>query len=272
LNEDHPFRHYKLKHRLIALISMYLFDRATYKVRHGMLKGMRRKGGLGWVPELFCPNGETPEYSFWRDLNLSGMTVYDIGAFHGLLTLYFASRARRVVCFEPNSNNRKRLLENLALNGIQNAEVRNVGVGSRRERLTMRSDPLMPGGASVDRTIRVPTAEKRVVEEVSIVALDEEIANGSLPTPDFIKIDIEGWEMEALRGARHTLEHHKPTLFLEMHGESLREKKHKVAEIAAFLWEIRYRNIRHIETGTMITPKNTAIAAEGHLYCSPLLV
>jgi FkbM family methyltransferase len=71
----------------------------------------------------------TAEQQFWCDLDLSGMTVYDIGAFHGLLTLFFASRAKAVVCFEPNTQNHKRLMENLMLNGIKNVEVRKVGVG-----------------------------------------------------------------------------------------------------------------------------------------------
>ena len=56
LKEDLPFRHYTLKHRLIAWISINLFDTLTYTVRHGLLKGMKRKGGLGWVPALFSPS------------------------------------------------------------------------------------------------------------------------------------------------------------------------------------------------------------------------
>ena len=128
----------------------------------------------------------------------------------------------------------------------------------------------MPGGASVDEKTVDELLRARVrtlVEEVSIVTLDEEIPRSSLPAPDFIKIDIEGWEIEALRGARSTLELHKPALFLEMHGETMREKRRKVAEIVAFLWGIDYRLIRHLETGGTITPQNTAAAMEGHLYC-----
>jgi FkbM family methyltransferase len=205
LTEDLPFRHYTLKHRLVAWISMHLFDTATYTVRHGLLKGMKRKGGLGWVPALFSPGIMTAEHQFWCGLNLSGMTVYDVGAFHGLLTLFFASQAKAVVCFEPNTQNHKRLTENLMLNGIKNVEVRKVGVGSRHETRRMVGSPLMPGGASVDGK----TAEeflragvRTVAEEISIVTLDEEIPQASLPAPDFIKIDIEGWEIEALRAIR----------------------------------------------------------------------
>src|SRR5271170_8134869 len=98
LKEDLPFRHYTLKHRAIAWISTHLFDNATYTVRHGLLKGMKRKGGLGWVPSSFSPGIVTAEQKFWSDLNLTGMTVYDVGAFHGLLALFFASEAKAVVC------------------------------------------------------------------------------------------------------------------------------------------------------------------------------
>jgi FkbM family methyltransferase len=270
LKEDLPFRHYTLKHRLIAWISFHLFDTATYTVRHGLLKGMKRKGGLGWLPAMFSPGIMTAEQQFWLGLNVSGMTVYDVGAFQGLLTLFFASRAKAVVCFEPNTQNRKRLMENLMLNGIKNVEVRKVGVGSRHETRKMVWNPLIAGGASVDgKTVEelLRSGVGTVVEEISIVTLDEEIPQANLPAPDFIKIDIEGWEIEALRGARNTLELYKPTLFLEMHGETMREKRRKVAEIVACLWEINYRRIRHIESGTSITPENTSAAIEGHLYC-----
>jgi FkbM family methyltransferase len=270
VNEDLPFRHYTLKHQLIAWISTHLFDNATYTVRHGLLKGMKRKGGLGWVPAMFSPGKMTAEQTFWSGLTFGGMTVYDVGAFHGLLTMFFSSKAKVVICFEPNARNRKRLEENLALNGIRNVEVRKVGVGSRRETLRMVGSPLMPGGASVDgKTVEelLRSGVGTVVEEISVVALDEEIPAAGLPPPDFIKIDIEGWEIEALRGARETLKRYKPGLFLEMHGETLREKKHKVTEIVAMLWEIDYRHILHVETGTMITLENASLAIEGHLYC-----
>jgi FkbM family methyltransferase len=270
LAEDRPFRHYTLRHRIIAWMSVHLFDTATYAVRHGLLNGMKRRGGLGWIPAWFAPGIATAEQRFWRDLDLSGLTIYDVGAFQGLLTLFFASRAAAVVCFEPNAHNHQRLVENLALNGMTNVEVRKVGVGSRRETRRMVGSPLMPGGASVEeKTVEglLRAGIGAVVEEISVVTLDEEIPRAGLPTPDFIKIDIEGWEIEALRGARETLRLYKPELFLEMHGETIREKKRKVAEIVDFLWEVDYRRIRHVETGTTITPENTPVAIEGHLYC-----
>ena len=57
-----------------------------------------------------------------------------------------------------------------------------------------------------------------------------------------------------------------PRLFLEMHGDTMREKKRKVAGIVELLTKYGYERIDHVETGTRISAANTAVAAEGHLY------
>src|SRR5882724_9643023 len=253
-DEDRQFQHYTMKHRVVAWISMNLFDNFVYTVRHGLLKGKKRRGGLGWMP---VSGTETAEHRFWNNLDLSGKTVYDVGAFQGLLALFFASKAKTVICFEPNAQNAKRLMENLALNGIANVQLRRTGVGSKSGTMKMVGDPLMPGGSSVDARIiesLLQSGAGTVIAEIPIATLDEEIPAAKLPPPDLIKIDIEGWEIEALRGARNSLISYKPELFLEMHGETIREKKSKVAEIVTFLWEAGYRRIEHVETGAAITP------------------
>jgi FkbM family methyltransferase len=267
--EDLPFRHYSLRHRIIAWISGTLFDRVSYTVRHGLLRGMKRKGGLGWAPAFLISGAETEEQRFWKAVDLRGQVVYDVGAFHGLLTLHFSRTARQVVSYEPNSRNRGRLLENLALNRIANVKVRALGIGSGPETATMVSMPLMPGGASVEEKTKqqlLKGTPAAVTEEIRLTTLDRELASG-MQAPDFVKIDIEGWELEALRGARQTLLAHRPALFLEMHGETLNEKRRKATEIVAYLWDLGYREIQHIETGMAIAPENALVAVEGHLYC-----
>jgi FkbM family methyltransferase len=267
--DDQPFRHYSLKHRVIAWISIHLFDQVTYTVRHGLIRGMKRKGGLGWLPARLSGATETAEHRFWNDLDLRGLTVYDVGAFQGLLALHFARQAKQVICYEPNPTNRTRLMENLSLNHIQNVRVRDVGLGSKPQDLSLVYNPLMPGGGSVEpktveQLLHSPAGIQK--EEIQVTTLDMELAQG-LPAPDFIKIDIEGWEIEALRGARDTITRYRPGLFLEMHGETWNEKKRKVAEIVACLNQFGYGDIRHIESGQPITAENADAAAEGHLYC-----
>jgi FkbM family methyltransferase len=256
--DDLPFQHYSLRHRAIAWISQNLFDGFTYTVRHGLIHGMKRKGGLGWMPA----GAANQEELFWRDLPLDGLVVYDVGAFHGILTLFFAARGARVVAYEPNEMNHARLVENIRLNNLTNVEVRKLAVGSQARSGTLLYDPSMAGGGSLN-----PDAAAGVSQSVQITTLDYDIAAASLPAPDLIKIDIEGWELAALEGARATLDAHHPRLFLEMHGETLRQKRQKASEIVAFLCDAGYTDILHVESGVAITPGDETVAAEGHLYC-----
>ncbi len=259
LADDIPFRHYSLRHRAIAWISRNVFDGMTYTARHGLIRGMRRRGGLGWTPEWSEP---TREEMFWRQLPLDGLVVYDVGAFHGILTLFFASRGAQVIAYEPHEENHARLIQNIRLNELRNVLVRQVAVGSQAGSGTLTYNPSMAGGGSVNTN-----ATGTVSQRVEITTLDHDIAAASLPAPDLIKIDIEGWELEALKGTQAILAGHHPALFLEMHGDTMGEKKRKASAIVAFLHEAGYTNILHVETGASITPDNETMAAEGHLYC-----
>jgi FkbM family methyltransferase len=223
-----------------------------------LIQGMKRRGGLGWVPA----GAPTKEEIFWRELPLRRLVIYDIGAYHGILTLFFASRGAQVIAYEPNEVNHARLLENIRLNNLTNVRVRQWAVGSQTRPGTLRYEPSMAGGGSV-----CASAAGKVIQRVEITTLDDDIAAAALPAPDLIKVDIEGCELEAMQGARATLATHHPALFLEMHGETMREKRQKAGEMVAFLCDAGYTDILHIESGAKVTPGEAAMAAEGHLYC-----
>jgi len=244
-----------LKNKAISWVSKNLFDNVTYTVRNGLNKGLKRRGGLGWLP---FESNDTPEMLFWKGLDLKGKVVYDIGAFHGLLTIFFARQAETVVAWEPNSRNRQRLNENLKINGFTNVTVRPYGLSSQPMQARMSYDPLAPGTASIDSKM-AGGAEEEIIE---IRMLDQE---QGLEKPDLIKIDVEGFELNVLEGAPRTLEQH-PTLFLEMHGADMADKQERVKAIVNRLWSTGYRNILHVESRTQITTENTAVAARGHLY------
>lgn len=205
---------------------------------------------------------QTKEEKFWRGLPLAGLVVYDVGAYHGILTLFFASRCSRVIAYEPNEINHARLIENIRLNNLNNVQVRKLGVGSEPGSGTLKYSPAMAGGGTLD-----PNAIAPVSQAIQITTLDHDIAAFALPVPDLIKIDIEGWELEALHGARATIEAHHPDLLLEMHGETMSEKRRKAGEIIAFLCGLGYQNILHVETGAAISADNEMPVSEGHLYC-----
>ena len=103
--------HFSLKDRITSFVSEKLFQNITYTVRHGLIQGMKRKGGLGFLPAAILPKSHTSaEEEFLRGLDIAGKVVYDIGAFQGMMTLFFARKAAAVIAFEPHPVNFQRLL------------------------------------------------------------------------------------------------------------------------------------------------------------------
>lgn len=267
---ERPFRHYSIRNRVVAFISQRFFDHFSYTVRHGLIRGMKRKGGLGWLPQFLARYTETPEDKFWKSLDLRGLVVYDVGAFQGLLTLFFARTCKQVICYEPNPKNYGRLLENIRLNRLTNVTVRKFGLGADTRPATLVFSPLMSGGSSLDtniiedmKNLNMPLA----TEQIQITTLDRDISEAGLLHPGFIKVDVEGLELEVLQGARNALAAYRPRLFLEMHGATMDEKKRKVSQIVAWLEEAGYDRIMHVESGNAVSLSNSCIAAQGHLYC-----
>ena len=133
-----------------------------------------------------------------------GMTVVDIGANQGLYALLFARLAGengRVLAFEPDPLLHRALADNVAFNEARQVRTYPLALGSRRDTLTLYRSLLNSGdnrlapGANHDgprEGVRVP-----------IERLDEVLAGERI---DFIKMDVQGWEMEAFRGMQGLLD------------------------------------------------------------------
>lgn len=158
----------------------------------------------------------------------TGMTFYDIGANVGYFTLLgsrLVGEPGHVVAFEPVPRNMKYLKEHISINGIENAILLEAAVSNTSGIVTFAegSNPSMG------------TVSSEGVLEVSSVTLDGILQSRSIPKPDVIKMDIEGGELDALRGAVELLRVHRPVLFLATHGDEVRR------ECLAFLDRLSYR-------------------------------
>jgi FkbM family methyltransferase len=251
-----------------------LIDNHVYVAKHGPARGLKRQGGMGWLPS-FIPRVHEwdAEEAFLAALDWQGRTVYDVGGDQGLFSLFFAHRVGengRVIVVEPNPRSCRRIQQNVRLNNLTNVRILPIGLGERRAtiRLTVPlSEPAR--GSAVPAIADQIRREANVKQcEIEVNALDDEIVRSVLPPPDFIKIDVEGMEYEALKGMRRTLTTVRPRLSIEIHGATTEEKIANVRRVVALLEESRYR-IRHIESQQAITGGNAEVAREGHLYCEP---
>ena len=181
-----------------------------------------------------------------------GDYVLDIGANIGWTALNLArlSQTGQVVGFEPDPYNLGRCLENLALNKLPNLTVLPFALGetSRRAQMELRSvsnrggNRIAPGPVDADGE----TAEVRRLDDVDVVA--------HLPRIDLIKIDVEGYELKVLKGATTILANHKPTLFIEVDENNLRDQGDSIASVVSFLRDLGYASLVHAETKVNVLP------------------
>ncbi len=129
-----------------------------------------------------------------------GDIFIDVGAHIGWFTTIAAhcvGDAGQVMACEPYPSNATALKENLILNGCQNVQVVEAALGARRGMISLAK----AGGDSGGVTALDWAWDGKA--EVPLMTLDE-ISDG-LGTVKLLKIDVEGWERDVLRGAAKTL-------------------------------------------------------------------
>lgn len=202
------------------------------------------------------------EHTFLQSHDLAGRTVYDIGGHIGLMTLFFArktGKSGQVISFEPNPQNYQAIVDHVSLNGFTNVRVLQVGLGRQRETLefVVATDASARGSFDAGRRRQLVGQRGVTHLEVEVDSLDGQIAKYDLPRPDFVKIDVEGLELDVLHGMVKTINECRPQMLIELHG--VRER-----EVVDLLLSHGYK-IYQVEDGIEIARQNLE-RVHGHLY------
>ncbi len=130
-----------------------------------------------------------------------GDVVIDCGAYVGEFTLYAAKAVGptgKVIAFEPDEKMFMKFMANIALNRVENVVAINKGLWSSDGYLKFVGDNIK--GYSF-----MLAGDTAGAVEVPVVSLDNEMARINIEKVDFIKADVEGAELELLKGAGKTL-------------------------------------------------------------------
>jgi len=150
------------------------------------------------LPDLeTCINGYLARYEIRR-----GDVVVDGGAYTGTFAMIAANMVGdegKVIAFEPDTENHKKLLANLQLNDLKNVIVIPKGLWSSDTKIPFR-DAHNPGSSFI---FDEPCGDS--VIDLPVVSLDRELDRLGIEKVDFIKMDVEGAEVEAIRGAKNIL-------------------------------------------------------------------
>ncbi len=187
----------------------------------------------------------------------------DVGACHGLFSLAFAQDrpAAAALAIEPSPLAWEVLESNLHRNPGARVMPVQAAVGAAPGRLTMRYSwhhlEASPEAAGEPGAVEIP------LRTVDLLCAEAEFR------PDVVKIDVEGYELAVLRGARETLGESRALLFLEIHPARIAELGGSIQELSLLLSELGY-GVFDL-AGTPVSPARfAAVDSVSRFLCQPI--
>lgn len=188
------------------------------------------------------------EMLFLKSYLKPDMVFIDIGANQGEFSLFAASKLTKgkVISFEPVTKQYQYLVNNIELNSYHNIELNKFGLSNEETILPIftSKNTELHGGVHEGLSTLYKSNERNDFEEnVEIKIFDKEFGE-KLTRMDFIKIDIEGAELFALKGMKLHLEKFKPVILIEMSDETFNSAGYSIKDVTDFLHSFEYNSYK----------------------------
>jgi FkbM family methyltransferase len=179
------------------------------------------------------------EFFQLNKIDASGCDIIDIGANNGQFSLDFAHMVGdngRVHSFEPQRILYYQLCGHVFMNGLDNVFCYNVALGDREEVVEIEKPDYFYSGHVNFGDIAIKNEQTFVkTEKVRMKTLDSYKFNNLL----FIKLDVQGFELETIKGGEQTIKNNYPIFFLENYIDQEKDQ-----EVIKLLQEWGYINYR----------------------------
>lgn len=167
----------------------------------------------------------TVKHLFESEVLKKGDVVLDIGAnigYYALIESQLVGKTGTIYAIEPVSDTYKRLERNISLNKKENIEKFNIGASNHSSEVTMHISRFR-NWSSVVNTI---PARFSHTENIKVYKMDDFLADKKIP--NFIRMDVEGYEYAILEGLQNTLSRQKRgAVLIEIHPNLMTIKQTK---------------------------------------------
>jgi FkbM family methyltransferase len=236
---------------------------SVIEVAGGDLKGYKVQLNMKAEKSRWLGTYEPELQQALRDYLRPGMTVYDVGANIGYVSLLLAHNVGatgQVFAFEALPANVERIRKNLELNQVANARVISGAVIDKNEPVRFYVHDSVGMGKAAGSAGR---REEHYRAEISVpgLSLDDFVFGQGNPPPAAVKMDIEGGEVLALPGMRRVLDEHHPLMLLELHGPESEKIAWETLRAAGY-------NLHAMETGYPLITSAESLGWKAYLIAA----
>jgi len=191
----------------------------------------------------FPENYEESNFRILRDQVTEGDIVLDIGAHIGLFSVAASTQVKpkgKVYAFEPAEETIPLLAKTVFLNQAGDTiSIIQAAVGEKSGTTTFYVSDIK--GDNSNSMISYKDDRKLFAKEVKLYSIDEFVKLNILKNLRFIKLDVEGAELDALKGASETLKNLRPACIVAIHPEPVLAKGDTLEDIYDLIVEHRYQ-------------------------------
>jgi FkbM family methyltransferase len=195
--------------------------------------------------------------------------VVDIGAHAGQFTKLFARMAPKghVYAFEPSAYARSILGPAVRFNRLRNVTIVPLGLSDAPAKSVLHT-PLKRRaslGFGIAHLGATAAGQRAMDQTVCLMTLDDFVEERRVERLDFVKADIEGWELRALEGGSATLRRFRPALLLEVDARFLARAGDTPQALFAWLGELGYAGV----TVPGLAPAPSFAGVGDYLFAAP---
>ena len=283
-----------MSNRITIPLANFLYENGSFKFRDFFVLNVKQPNfNFHWhftllngkkvncVVQKNLPNTWHFAISYiWHDAGLSiiekhlntfyknEFAYFDIGSNVGLRSVFALSQNRPTVLFDPNPEVSKICHQMIEANNYSNYKIEQTGVSDSEGQLNF----YISSSAYMSSFDKEHAAKDKIVGEIKIpvTTMNLYLKSNSQYQPKILKIDVEGFEINVLRGASDLLKKFQPTLLIEI-LDTGQNRKEIIEYMKTFNYQAYYlfnKNTGMLEIADITNPKqnhNYLFIADDHL-------
>lgn len=192
-----------------------------------------------WLIYFYCKTDSSDHVLDYID---NSLVIIDIGANIGQTALNMLRSQKQkqlnpiIYAFEPFPPTFEKLRKNIELNDL-NENIRCINKGLSAESGVL---PMIKPYEANSGGFRIARESNSETVKVEVTTLDNFVQENGINQIDFIKIDVEGFEFEVLKGMQQVLETHKPVVIFEFDTQNLADLNINPQDIFIYLQNLNY--------------------------------
>ena len=223
------------------------------------------EGDMLYIQRLRAGQYQRSNWVFAQTLIDNWHRAIDVGSNNACNAIHYAKKFQAVECFEPTPLAQQLWTNTIRDNNVTNCNLYPLGLGEKEYTTDIFIHPRNGGHNHLSHYEKNPRTHPELSHRERVSVTVKTIDSFAFQDVGFIKIDVEGYELFVLEGAKETIDRCRPTIQLEIVGSQCRKFNYLAEEMIQWIrsWDYRVISKRRGQLDGEFKTKNGKLLYDG---------